>query len=105
MDNKVTTVFGREIECDDDHAVSYIIQSTAADLLFEQMYKVWELLEGRKSFVKFCNHDSIMIDFSEEDYMLLNDIKNAFHNTSMGKFKVNCNAGKNWLDMKQIYIN
>ena len=104
MDNKVTTIFGREIECDDHHAVSYIIQSTAADILFEQMYKVWELLEGRKSFIKFCNHDSIVVDFSEEDQLLLNDIKHIFYDTRMGKFKVNCSAGRNWLDMKELYI-
>ena len=44
---KVYTQFGREIDADEDHAISYIIQSTAADLVFEQMYKVWEFLEGK----------------------------------------------------------
>ena len=48
---KVYTQFGREIDADEDHAISYIIQSTAADLVFEQMYKVWEFLNGKKSFV------------------------------------------------------
>ena len=105
MDNKVTTVFGREIECDEHHAISYIVQSTAADLLFEQMHKVWEFLEDRKSFIKFCNHDSLIIDFSEEDQYLLNDIKHVFNDTRFGKFKVNCSAGKNWLDMKKLNIN
>jgi hypothetical protein len=105
MKDRVKTVFGREIECDEDHAVSYIIQSTAADLLFEQMYKVWEILEGHKSFIKFCNHDSIVIDFSEEDQYMLNDIKHVFDRTRFGKFKVNCSAGKNWLDMQRVNIN
>jgi hypothetical protein len=104
-DNKVKTIFNREIECDEDHAVSYIVQSTAADLLFEQMYKIWELLEDRKSFIKFCNHDSLVIDFSEEDQYILNEIKHTFNNTRLGKFKVSCSAGKNWLDMKRLNIN
>jgi len=104
-DNKVKTIFNREIECDEAHAVNYAIQSTAADLVFEQMYKVWELLEGRKSFIKFCNHDSLVIDFSEDDQYILNDIKRAFDVTRLGKFRVNCSAGKDWHDMKKLNIN
>jgi len=105
MKDRVKTVFGREIQCDEDHAVSYIIQSTAADLLFEQMYKVWEMLDGSKSFIKFCNHDSVIIDFSEKDQFMINDIKHAFSQTRFGKFKVNCSAGRNWLDMQKAFIN
>ena len=103
-DNLVETVYNRKIDCDEDHAVNYIVQSTAADLVFEQMYKVWKLLEGRKSFIKFCNHDSIMIDFSEDDQLITNDIKELFCNTRFGKFKVNCSAGKNWHDMQKLNI-
>lgn len=103
-DNLVRTDYNRKIECDDFHATNYIVQSTAADILFEQMHKVWQLLEGRKSFVKFCNHDSIMIDFSEEDQSIVNDIKEVFSLTRYGKFKVNCSAGHKWGDMKKLRI-
>ena len=103
-DNKVITPFGREIECDDYHAVNYLIQSTAADLLFEQMYKVWEYLQDKRSFIKFCNHDSVMIDLHAEQEYEFNEIKELFSNTRFGKFKVNCLGGKNWADMKELYI-
>jgi hypothetical protein len=103
-DNKVITPFGREIECDDHHAVNYLIQSTAADLVFEQMYKVWEYLQDRKSFIKFCNHDSIMIDLHVDQEYEFHEVKELFSNTRFGKFKVNCLGGKNWADMKDLYI-
>jgi len=103
-DNKVKTPFGREIECDEHHAVSYLVQSTAADLLFEQMYKVWEHLNNKKSFIKFCNHDSVMIDLHENEQYEFNEIKQIFSDTRFGKFKVNCLGGKNWAQMKELYI-
>ena len=101
---KVYTQFGREIDADEDHAISYIIQSTAADLVFEQMYKLWEFLENKKSFVKFCNHDSIVIDLAEEDQYDINKISKLFSDTRFGKFKVNHEGGKNWSEMKPLYI-
>jgi hypothetical protein len=103
-DNKVITPFGREIECDENHAVNYLIQSTAADLVFEQMYKVWEFLRSKKSFIKFCNHDSVMIDLHTEQEYDFHQIKELFSNTRFGKFKVNCLGGKNWAEMKDLYI-
>ena len=102
--NKVYTQFGREIDSDEDHAISYIIQSTAADLVFEQMYKVWEYLKGKKSFVKFCNHDSLVIDLAEEDQHDINKISKLFSNTRFGKFKINHEGGKNWSEMKPLNI-
>jgi len=103
-DNKVITPFGREIECDEGHAISYLVQSTAADMVFEQMYKVWEFLKDKKSFIKFCNHDSVMIDLHTEQEYEFNEIKELFSNTRFGKFKVNCLGGKNWAEMKDLYI-
>ena len=104
-DNKVMNPFHRVIECDEDHAISYLIQSTAADVLFEQMYAVWEFLKNKKSFLKFCNHDSIVIDLAEEDQYLVNDMKEVFCKTRFGRFKINCEGGKDWLNMKKLNIN
>lgn len=101
---KIINPFGREIECDENHVISYLIQSTAADLVFEQMYKLREYLKERKSFVKFCNHDSVMVDLHEEQEYEFNEIKELFSNTRFGKFKVNCLGGKNWAEMKDLYI-
>tara|TARA_R110000824_G_scaffold75903_2_gene192497 strand:+ start:191 stop:1375 length:1185 start_codon:yes stop_codon:yes gene_type:complete len=102
---QITTDFSRTIPCDEFHATNYVIQSTAADLLFEQMYDVWEYLRDKKSFIKFCNHDSIMIDLSLEDQGCINEIKEIFSNTRYGKFKINCAGGKSWGAMKQLLVH
>jgi len=101
---KVYTQFGREIDADEDHAINYIIQSTAADLVFEQMYKIWNMLRDKKSFIKFCNHDSLVIDLHEDDQYEINKISKLFSNTRYGKFKVNHEGGRNWSDMKPLNI-
>jgi hypothetical protein len=101
---KILNPFGREIYCDENHVVSYLVQSTAADLVFEQMYKIWEFLRSRKSFIKFCNHDSVMIDLHTEQEYEFNEIKELFSNTRFGTFKVNCSGGENWAEMKDLYI-
>ena len=69
------------------------------------MYKVWEFLENKKSFIKFCNHDSIMIDLHIKDQYEINSVKELFSNTRFGKFKVNCLGGKTWANMKNLFIN
>jgi hypothetical protein len=45
-----------------------------------------------------------MIDFSEEDQDIINDIKELFSDTRYGKFKINCFAGKRWGSMKKLRI-
>ena len=59
----VKTCFNREIEADKHHALNYVIQSTAADLFLRQMTEVWKLLKDKKSYIAFCMHDSLVIDF------------------------------------------
>ena len=100
----VKTCFNREIEADAHHALNYIIQSTAADLFLRQMIEVWKLLKGKKSYIAFCMHDSLVIDFSEEEQFLLNELKEKFENTQFGKFKVNSSAGKNYGEMKRLNV-
>jgi DNA polymerase I-like protein with 3'-5' exonuclease and polymerase domains len=101
---QVTNFFNRKIEADEHHAPNYIIQSTAADLFLRQMIKLWEALKDKKSYIAFCLHDSLVIDFSEEDQFSLNDLKEIFAQTALGKFKVNVSAGKNYGDMKKLKV-
>ena len=58
----VKTCFNREIPADQHHALNYIIQSTCADLILQKMIKIHDILDGKKSTVAFCIHDSIVID-------------------------------------------
>ena len=99
---EVTNLFGRKIKSDDFHAVNYTIQSTTAEIVFRNMIKINDLLKNRKSSVKFCLHDSIVLDFSNEDRELLREIKDIFSTTPFGKFPTKVSAGKNFGNMKEM---
>ena len=101
---KVKTIYNREIESDHHHAMNYIIQSTTADLFLRQMNKVYKMLEGKKSFVSFFVHDSLVIDLDKEEKRLILPLVEEFSNTSLGKYKVNIALGKNYGEMKKLCI-
>ena len=101
---QVTTIFSRTIEADEHHALNYIIQSTAADLFLRQMIKVAKALEGRKSTIAFCLHDSLVIDLHEEDKHMFHDLHEIFATTELGKFKVNVSCGRSFGDMRGCEI-
>ena len=100
----VTTPFDRQIEADDFHALNYTIQSTASDMFLEQVYKLRNILQKRKSVISFVIHDSVVIDVAKEDLKSIALLKNEFENTRFGVFKVNVKAGKNLGEMTQRWI-
>lgn len=102
--NQVTTFFDRVIESDEYHALNYLVQSTAADLFFRQMIKVWKMLEGKKSKLAFCMHDSLIIDYCEKDNDILVKLKKAFSNTDLGNFVVNTSVGKDYGNMNGLKL-
>ena len=99
---EVTTFFSKVIPSEKRTALNYIIQSTCAENVLRQMVKVSEKLKGRKSHIAFPIHDSIVIDFSNEDRDLLKEIVNIFSTTDLGKFLVNVSVGSNFGQMKKI---
>jgi len=101
---QVETYFGREIEADKYHAVNYIIQSTTSDLFLKRTIEVAKILEGRVSYVAFTLHDSLIIDFAEEDKDLLKQAVDTFGNTDLGKFGVNISVGENFGEMKRLTL-
>ena len=101
---QVTNLYGRKIKSDEFHAVNYTIQSTAAEISLRNILKIFHLLKDRKSSVKFCLHDSVIIDFSDEDRDIIYEIKDLFCNTPLGIFPSNIKAGKNFGDMKELKI-
>lgn len=100
--NQVQTIYNREIEADKHHALNYIIQSTTSDLFLHQMIRVNNLLKGKKSFISFSIHDSLVIDFDETDIQLIPEIKEVFSDTSLGVFKTSVFKGSNYGEMKCI---
>jgi hypothetical protein len=100
--NLVKNHFGREVRADEDHALNYIVQSTAADIFLRQAIKVNKMLEGKKSFIKFLIHDSIILDVLKEDTGMLAEIFNSFSDTDLGKLMIKKKLGKNFADMRKI---
>jgi len=99
----VKTCFNREIPADRHHALNYIIQSTCADLILQKMIKIYDILDGRKSNVAFCVHDSVVVDLHADDKHLMKDIIDEFSNTRFGKFKTSIKTGDNFGDLKELY--
>jgi hypothetical protein len=98
----VKNYYGREIKADNEHAINYILQSTASDIFLRQAIKINDLLKGKKTFIKFLIHDSVVLDVSSEDKQLIKDICNTFSATDFGKFVITKKVGKNYGEMKQL---
>jgi hypothetical protein len=98
----VKTPFGRKIEADEFHALNYVIQSTTSDLFLRRAIAVDKLLKKAKSKITFLIHDSLIIDFANEDKDTLKQIIEEFSKTDLGDYKVNVSVGKNFGELKQI---
>ena len=98
------TPFGRQLNTDDFHALNHLVQSTAADMVFEQMVKLREFLEGKDSFIKFCMHDSVVIDLAETDLDCIEEIIKIFSNTRFGGIKANVSVGSHFGSMKKLKL-
>ena len=103
--NTVHTIFEREIpNVDRHHALNYIVQSTAADIVLEQACELRQLLKGRKSFITMLMHDSVIIDLAKEDRNLLTGLKSSFEATRLGTIKTNVSMGKDFGQMEKLNI-
>ena len=101
-DGIITTPFDRKIPSDDFHALNYLIQSTASDVCLTQAIKLDKLLKFRKSYITAVIHDSVLIDYNEDDRDLLKELVETYGNTDFGEFKVNIAAGVNYGEMKEL---
>ncbi len=98
----IVTPFGKKIECDDHHALSYIIQSTLGEIVLRKLIEVNNFLKDYKSNVYFTVHDSIVLDFAEEDKSILYEISKIFSDTPLGHFPVSISAGTHYGNMKAV---
>ena len=98
----VATPYKRLIPADRHHALNYLIQSTTSDLVLTKAMNIAETLKNRKSFISFTLHDSIVIDFADEDRELIGELISIFSETKFGTFQVNLSGGKSFGEMKSI---
>tara|TARA_R100000008_G_scaffold66224_3_gene43220 strand:+ start:1617 stop:2816 length:1200 start_codon:yes stop_codon:yes gene_type:complete len=101
----IVNPFGRLIESDEFHAVNYLVQSTASDIFLRQAIEVNRLLRGKKSFISFMIHDSLVLDFSVEDRALISSICKNFSRTKFGDFLATAKMGKNFGEMREFKWN
>ena len=96
------TPFGRKIMCDEEHFMNYLGQSASSYNFFIQMMKMQDLLKYTKSFVAFPQHDSLIIDFHEDDLGFSRQILESFQDTVLGKFLINKKMGYDFFNMVKI---
>ena len=101
----VETLYNRKIPADRFHALNYIIQSTCADMVLEQAYKIRRLLAHKRSTIALIVHDSVVIDMADEDRQELLGLVKSFSSTRLGKFMVNLHAGKNYGSLRELKIH
>ena len=68
------------------------------------MIKIYDILEGRKSKIAFCVHDSVVIDLHADDKYLMKEIIDEFSNTRFGKFKTSVKTGEDFGDLRELVI-
>ncbi len=100
LNGHIENVFGRRIKCNSHHSISYLVQSTSADLFYEQLFKLRNFLKNKKTKIAFMIHDEVCFDYSEQDGPILDELVEIFSNTRFGKFLVNIKTGYNFGDMK-----
>lgn len=100
----VKTMFHRDIPSDEYHALNYIIQSTCSDLIMDRAIAINEMLEGKKTKIAFIIHDSIVLDYADEDGDFINMVYWEFMTTPFGRFKTNASGGRNFGEMKDLWI-
>ena len=103
-DEVLTTPFGRRLVVEERKAQNYLLQSTTSDQVLENAYKIQRMLRGKKSTIAFTLHDSIILDMSQEDVIMLREIKKQFEQTRWGNFVSTCKVGKTFGDLKDLNI-
>ena len=102
--NILTTPFGRKLPVEERKAQNYLLQSTTSDQVIENAYKIQKMLCGKKSTIAFTMHDSIILDMSQEDAIILKDLKKTFEKTRWGNFLSTCKIGRTFASLKEITI-
>jgi hypothetical protein len=61
-------------------------------------------LDGKKSFIPFMVHDSVVLDLSDDEKADLPELIRTLSDTKWGIFPVNVKIGSNYGNMKKITI-
>jgi hypothetical protein len=104
IDGYVETPYGRKMQADEHHAISYLNQSTFIDMFHRQIIKVDDYLKDKKSFVSFMIHDEFVLDVTDDEKNDIVQIIKILQSTPYGTFPVNVKAGKNYGELKKLNL-
>lgn len=100
----VHTPYGRVIEADRHHILSYLNQSSLIDMWHRQLIKACRKFDNRKSFLAFLVHDQAIFDLSGDEKNILPELVSELSNTPYGKFPVKVEIGADFLNMKKVKL-
>ena len=100
----VVNPYGRKIESDHHHALSYLVQSTTSDLVLRKAIEIAKLVEDKKTNLAFTVHDSIVLDLPIEEKEVIKQVAQIFGDTKFGRFKVSVTAGKDYGNMETLNL-
>ena len=69
------------------------------------MIKIGKKLQEKDSFVAFCVHDEVVLDMTDGECKMLNELVECFTNTPLGNYLVNVKYGKSYGDMKECKLS
>lgn len=106
----LTNPFGKTMECDEYHYYSRLLQSTAAYILFHQIFKLNSFfsLFNKKSFISFCIHDSICISLHRDEIELLSVIKQILSEVEIdsinykSNFVIKTKIGNTYAELQEV---
>lgn len=108
VNNTVTNIFGKTMDSDEYHLLSRVLQSTAAYILYQQLYEliVYLKVNGLKSKLSFCIHDSVCLTVHKDEGHLVKEMADIIAHVKIDKldyasvFQMKTKRGENYGEMK-----
>lgn len=106
--NTVTNIFGKTMNSDEYHRLSRILQSTAAYILYQQLYELLVYLKKKnlQTKISFCIHDSVCLSVHKDEKHLIKEMAEIISHVKIVKldydsiFDIKIKNGKNYGEMK-----
>lgn len=97
---KVINPYGREIESDRSHAISYLVQSSFADYFLRKVVSVHDMLASKQTNLAFCIHDSVILDLKWGEHSPI--IKGVREELEVDQRPVSIRAGKSFGSLENL---
>jgi hypothetical protein len=112
INEKVMNVFGKEMQTDEFHLLSRILQSSAAYIIYMQMIKLLRFIvqNNLKSKISFCVYDSVCISLHKDEKCYIPEFRNILESVSIDEIDyhstmpVKPKIGPNYGSLKEIEI-